>query len=187
MLKVQGDGTIQSGMRISWTAPEGGQLRDYDVEWRVQGEEAFTGTRVRSALGSSFTVRPVVDGETYEVQVTARNLLGVQSATISKAHKVIGKTAAPSDVDVLIVEVLQDGTRVYDIIHNNVPVDVTHGGGYRIRYVSGTNFVWETATPLNQGLITAVPPRGQPTRPGRLHVRDQGRRPPSGNERRLTR
>jgi hypothetical protein len=90
--------------------------------------------------------------------VRAINNRGIETDWVYGKHKVIGNTAPPPNVANFTVAVRADGTRSFSWTTNNQPVNVTTGGGYRIRYRnSALNAAWADMTPLHNGLLSQSP------------------------------
>lgn len=160
-LLLLGEGSVASRIRASWVAPDsvfvtqGGGVevqakRTSSADWEPQG--GVPGDQTAAFIA------PVSDGESWDVRVRSVNHVGVRSvwATVL-AHVVIGKTAAPPDVDAFNITRQPDGTRRFTFSMTAVPADVRAGGGYRIRYESGASFDWATAPALHVGLLVSSP------------------------------
>lgn len=156
-LLATGDGGVTSRIYVTWTAVASGYLREYEVEYKKAADSVYVpSATVRS--GTSTYLAPVEDGVAYDVRVRAVNTLGVRGGwEYFYNHVVIGKTESPNAPDTFSVARLADGTRRYAWTLASVPADVRSGGGYRIRYYSGTTSDWTLMTDLHTGLLTSSP------------------------------
>lgn len=101
-LYIRGDGTVQSRMKVSWTAPSaafatsGGKYqirhkKTTDITWIANAEELDSATY--------HYILDVKDGEIYNVEVRCINTIQIPSAYVAaSAHTVIGKTEPPDDI-----------------------------------------------------------------------------------------
>lgn len=152
-----GDGGVTSRIYASWTALSGGMLSYYEVEFKKSADADYIPiSSVRN--GVSTYIAPVEDGVAYDVRVRAVNSLGVRGIwAYSLNHTVIGKTEAPNAPIAFTIARLGDGTRRYAWEVASVPADVRSGGGYKIRYYSGSTTDWSAMTDLHAGLLTSSP------------------------------
>lgn len=148
-LVVQLDGTVSARIRASWSQPANQFVTFTEIEARKHPSTVWEAVAPVDAAQGFGYITPVQDGALYDVRVRHRNTYGVRSAWVeSLGHKVIGKTAPPSNV----ASFLLDGgkftwPRITDL-------DVA---GYEIRFNYGVNTWWPTATPLHTGIITDAP------------------------------
>ncbi len=151
-----GDGGVTSRIYASWTAPVG-WIAEYQVEHKKTADTVYTPVApVR--VGTSTYISPVEDGITYDVRVRPVNSLGVHGVwSYLLNHTVIGKTEAPAEPIAFMVARLADGTRRYSWTVDSTPADVRSGGGYRIRYYSGTTTDWSAMTDMHTGLLISSP------------------------------
>lgn len=152
-----GDGGVTSRIYASWTAPASGWITEYEVEFRKSSETDYTpAPPVRT--GTSTYIAPVEDGVAYDVRVRPVNSIGVHGAWASAMnHIVVGKTEAPAAPTTFTVARLGDGTRRYAWTVASTPADVRSGGGYKIRYYSGSTSDWSAMTDMHTGLLTSSP------------------------------
>jgi len=162
-LDVRVDGTIFSRLRVSWTAPadgfvtSGGQI---EIQYRKTADPDWSPSEFTDGAATSYRILDVEDGVEYEARIRARNYLGIRSAwLVSDPHVVIGKTAAPSDV-----EDFSAATNGAAVVLKWSPVSDADLDGYDIRFSSTAVSSWAAATPISQAeggtSITslAVPP-----------------------------
>ena len=173
-LFVAGDGTVVSKILATWTAPadvfvtQGGQIelqyRDASlagspIDWADGNTQSLL---VPGAATAAF-LSPVQDGVTYDIRLRAINQLGAVSDQDDDTwantlqHLVVGKTAAPERPDSFTVARLADGTRRFAWSHANPAADVRVGGGYHIRFATGSVSDWDAMAPLHTGLLLASP------------------------------
>lgn len=152
-----GDGGVTSRIHVSWTAPASGWITEYEVEYKKSADADYIPS-ASARTGPSSYVSPVEDGVAYDVRVRPVNSIGVHGAwTYVTNHTVIGKTEAPDAPTAFTIARLGDGTRRYAWTMASVPADVRSGGGYKIRYYSGSTSDWSAMTDLHTGLLTSSP------------------------------
>jgi len=152
-----GDGGVTSRIYASWTAPASGWITEYEVEYKKSADTDYIPSAT-ARTGTSSYVSPVEDGIAYDVRVRPVNSIGVHGAWASVlSHTVIGKTEAPAEPTAFTVARLADGTRRYAWTVASTPADVRSGGGYKIRYYSGTTTDWSAMTDMHTGLLTSSP------------------------------
>ena len=160
-LLLSAEGSIISRIKASWTAPvdifvtSGGTI---ELQMKLNSDSVWeTLLRVPGDETIGF-LTPIEDGLAYDVRIRGVNSLGVASdfETVLN-HTVVGKTAAPPDVDTFSVARLADGTRRLEWTLSPLPDDVRAGGGYRIRYQSGGSITWASAISLHDGLLISSP------------------------------
>lgn len=153
-----GTGSVISRIHATWNAMDDAFANDFDVEYKLSSATEWTpAPPVKD--GVAVYISPVSDGNSYDVRVRAVNTIGVRSATWAYAlnHVVIGKTEAPPVPDTFTAARMADGTRRYAWTLGTVPNDVRAGGGYQIRYKSGSTSDWDAMTALHTGLLLASP------------------------------
>ena len=101
-LYIRHDGTVQSRMYVEWSLAEdqslatGGHLNVY---YRIAGDAEWIATPNISGGNTYVYLSDVQDGKVYEIELQAVNSLGVSSLrTQTFTHRVVGKTAPPSNV-----------------------------------------------------------------------------------------
>lgn len=99
------------------------------------------------------------DGQTYLFKARVKNKVAIGDWCRQISHTVVGKTAAPPQVDMFTIETQPDGTRLINggYAEGNRPADLA---GYRIRFRQGSGpFAWESMTPFqnDSGFFTALP------------------------------
>lgn len=160
-LLLMGDGTIVSRLHVSWPVATtqavftNGMI---EVEFQGRHDEAWRKAQV-TGDETEIYLSPVKDGHAYTVRArTVNPYMNVKSEWHYTFHTVVGKTEAPPDVTGFDVTQLSDATRRFSFDTDNQPVDVSSGGGYRIKYrTAGSGTTWENMTLLHNGLVTASP------------------------------
>lgn len=163
VLAIRGDGTVQTRLKCSWTAPadafvlSGGhieiqQKKSADSEW-------IPATTVPGSDIEAYLL-DVEDGTSYDVRIRATNGIGAASVWLTvTSHMVMGKSEPPSDVSGFSVQ--QNGAVCTFQWPAVTDVDLS---GYEMRYCPLGSFVWDTATVITRAtrgtLITnsALPP-----------------------------
>lgn len=150
-LYIRSDGTVFSRIKASWSA-----MSDYFVtsggriEIQYKQISAGSWSNAASVTGdTTFThILDVQDGAFYNVRIRAVSALGVASAWLTERHKVIGKTAAPSNVTGLVAAVDDFGIKVsWNAIAD---LDVAQ---YEVR-VGAAGDTWAASTYLTQTKAT---------------------------------
>jgi len=156
-LLATGDGGITSRIFVSWDVLPGVFVTEYEVEAKKSTDADYASVAI-VRTGSSAYISPVEDALNYDIRVRAVNSIGVRGAwSYVLAHTVVGKTEAPAQPDTFTISRLADGTRRYAWSLAVVPADVRSGGGYKIRYYSGTTSDWSAMTDLHTGMLLASP------------------------------
>ena len=154
-LTRQADGTILSGLLISWTNTATDRLNSsYEIQYKLATATDYRVVLVPASV-TEHLITPLEEGEIYDVQIRGINVAGTVSDWVTAQVEILGKTAPPPDVDVFTVAREADGTRRFAWLLKNEPLDLA---GYIIRYRSGTSMGdFDTATRLHEGLLTASP------------------------------
>lgn len=156
-----GDGTIISRLHVLWPATTDAGITnggEFQVEYKKAAELNWIQWDKVNGQASETWISPVVDTETYFVRVRAVNARGIRTDWVYAKHTIIGNTAPPPNVSGFAVSVRADGTRSFSWTTNNQPINVTTGGGYRIKYrTSGSGTAWANMTPLHNGMLTQSP------------------------------
>ncbi|MEK9767791.1 MAG: phage tail protein, partial [Betaproteobacteria bacterium] len=163
-LGVAGDGTVFARIKTSWTSPSSGFVQHYELDYKRKAGNGFTAdddfTTIQvSNNATSYYIGPVDSGADYEIRIRTVTLLGFKSsyATLSGTnHTVVGKTAAPPDVQDFSVARLPDGTRRFTFSESNFPVDVKAGGGVLIKFSSNLTASFDNMTQV-RGIFRASP------------------------------
>lgn len=153
-LLIQQDGSIISRILVTW--PEAATQAVFtqgaiEVEYQRLGADAAVWQEAE-AKGSDTQIylSPVQDSQYYIVRArTVNPYLNVKSDwTYATAHRVIGKTEAPSDITAFFIT---NGVLSWPAV---LDVDLA---GYKIRFQYGRNTSWGDAAPLHVGLVTSSP------------------------------
>ena len=167
VLAIRGDGTVQTRLRVAWTAPadafvlSGGhieiqQKKSADTDW-------LPAATVRGSDTECYLL-DVEDAAAYDVRLRAVNGMGAASAWLAvTGHTVLGKSEPPSDVPSLTAQ--QNGVNA--TFQWPPCTDLDYAGlelKYAPRVVAPAVFNWDTATLITRAtkgtLITnsALPP-----------------------------
>lgn len=146
-LDRRADGTIFSRLKVSWTAPDdiyvtsGGH-----IEIQYQKSEASVWRTASTVAGNEtwYMILDVQDGEYYNVRIRARNAAGFYSTwVVAYNHRVIGKTAPPTDVSNLSVYPGKSG-----MVLSWDPVLDLDLKEYRVQ----SGYVWDSLIPSAQDI-----------------------------------
>lgn len=157
-LREANDGTILVNLFATWVDPVGSFIRHIETQFKpttssvwAPGPDVFPGSQ-EVILG------PVDEKTTWDVQVRAVSTFQKPSPWIdSLGHVVTGKTEAPTRPSTFSFTEQPDGTRSYSWTHVDVPADVRSGGGYEIRWFSGTTSTWSAMNKLHTGVLLSSP------------------------------
>lgn len=156
------NGTYDNRILITYAHPSGtmaAQLSAVEARFRRVGTETWQISPPAMVQFGEISLREVDGLETYEIQlrfVRKDGTRGVWSPV--QTHTVVADDGVPPDVTYFVVTRTSDGTRRFEWWMVLEPADVIAGGGYRIKYQSGTSFDWATATPATTaGLISSSP------------------------------
>lgn len=142
------DGTIVSRIYASWTAPADPYVKSGGfIDVRIKRSSSSSWNDRTSVPGAStFTyILNVKDEELYDVAIRSRNALGATSEwVISNAHRVVGKTEPPSDVQGLTFTV--QGFSIFLSWEDIPDLDLSH---YVLK-VGGTG--WSDATVIDKNI-----------------------------------
>jgi len=154
-LFLKSDGTIVSRIKVVWTVVDFFADRT-EVQFKRSADSDFETVGLVQRGQTTVHIWDVEDGISYDVQVRTISSIGVLSLYLTGSHTVAGKTDAPPDVTSFNVARLPDGTRRFSWTASP-PADVTSGGGFKIKYVSGTGGVWSGMAELHTGFVIASP------------------------------
>lgn len=133
-----------------------------EAQYRLTGQSAWTSVPVVSAEAGQVSLLPVEDGLDYDYRLRAIAADGSLSGwTTVSAHRVIGKTTPPPDVETFYI----NGRRLV-WTYPSPPKDFA---GFLVRYNLGQNTNWDDAIEAHSGTISAPPfdalniPSGQAT------------------------
>lgn len=147
------DGTIISRIYLSWTAPKDPYVRNggtIEVEYKKSADASWTASMLYPGDTTFCYLMDVQDGELYDLRIRARNLLGARSSwVVVNSHRVVGKTAAPSDVPNLFAVIQPYGIYVSWSHIDDIDRDfyiLRYGtsweDGVTIAEVKGTSYQW---------------------------------------------
>lgn len=155
-LFVKDDGTIVSRIKVSWT--DSANTDRVEVEFKRSADSSWSpAPSAAEGVQQSF-IWDVEDGISYDLRIRAvsDSPVGVKSDYVTiTGHNVVGKTEEPPDLLTFNVTRLADGTRRFSWTHDPLPADVRTGGGFHIRFRSGTGHTWEDLNALHSGLLLA--------------------------------
>jgi len=163
VLAIRGDGTVQTRLKCTWTAPadafvlSGGHI---EIQQKKSADASWLPALTQPGADTEAYLLDVEDGAAYDVRLRAVNGLGAVSSWLSvTGHVVLGKSQPPSDVASFSVQ--QNGavcTFQWPAVSD---MDLS---GYEMRFGPRGSFVWDTASLITRAtrgtLITnsALPP-----------------------------
>ncbi|WP_291299284.1 host specificity factor TipJ family phage tail protein [Elioraea sp.] len=145
-----GDGSIISRIAVGVAARDEPFFGFMQLRWRrSESAEPWQIGPAAEGVRTTLYASPVEDEAVYELQVRATTRVGAASAwSASTMHQVLGKAAAPSDVQGFAIAGRDvDWLAVQDL-------DLA---GYIIRWAAGASVEWERAVPAHGGLLTSSP------------------------------
>lgn len=158
-LLLQSDGRVLSRVRVSWPPAVAESVRNggsievaYTRADEALPEGDWPSTTVPGAATSALLMG-LQDGAEYLIRARYVTALARWPWGVQIVHQVLGKTAPPSDLSGLDAD--DDAVRWTHV----TDADVVSGGGYELRWQTGTNAEWESAQPLHSGLLTSSPYR----------------------------
>lgn len=156
------DGRYVNRILITYALPSGSmisQLSGVEARFRRAGTQWWITWPITIVQTGEVSLTLVDGGVNYEIQLRFARRDGSRGMwSPSEFHTVIAADGAPPDVPYFVVTRMADGTRRFEWRMVLEPADVVAGGGYRIKYVSGGDFNWSTASPmLTTGLLQSSP------------------------------
>jgi hypothetical protein len=152
------DGVLISRILANWTAPLNPNVTNYEFGYKLASETKWNSI-ILDRTSTSYYIAPVKDGETYDVRIRTINGFGnvLPSYTSNLGHVVIGKTSLPPRPTSFTFVRLSDGTRRFEFDLTNAPADVRVGGGFKIKYFTGSTSDWSAMTDLHTGVLKTSP------------------------------
>ncbi|MCW7541877.1 phage tail protein [Aquabacterium sp. A7-Y] len=147
----QPDGRFVTRMRVSWPTLTDAAVRNggrIEVAYIRADQPMSDGQwQVLTVPGDATEVfvTGIDDRLVYVIRARAHNALATGDWSTQVVHRVVGKTAPPSDVPWALVA----GNRL-----TWGPVADLDLAGYRWRYVSGASVNWAAGQPMHEGLLT---------------------------------
>ncbi len=134
------------GVVISWKHDRK-RVTEYSVQYKIDNDN-WTGISTGSP---SVTIRNMRQGQLY-IQIQALNYLGKGSTIVSYSQSLAGKTAAPEDVQGLMM--IPSTSSMARLFWNEcADLDVIVGGWVRVRHSPETsNVTWANATSIHADL-----------------------------------
>lgn len=125
-------------------------ITGYQAQYRRSGSELWDSVGTFPPETNSISVENLPDGINHDFRVRALTEVGSSSEwTEVLNHTVIGKTSPPPDVNGML---LDDSLLTWT--YPNRPVDFA---GFRLRYaIAGTQYSWDTATPVTGNPLISV-------------------------------
>lgn len=158
-LRVQTDGTIVNGVRVTW-APILDQAVVVGGSVQLQYQVLPDGEWINAIVpgdATEVTFYGVEDLALILVRLRTRNSIAVSVWGPTVMHRVIGKTEPPPDMENLSI--------AGSVLSWSLPRRVPDLAGFVFRFHYGSNVDWGSAAPLHTGLVTASPWEPE-TRPG---------------------
>lgn len=152
-LKLNSDGSIQVRALIQLDANYVNTNRPeptaVDVFYRVSGTNSSFQRRTFN-IGEELYIDNISESLVYDFKVRYLSFYGAASVfAFSNGVEIIGKTTPPPDV---IAIDYNDGMITWS--YPNPPLDLE---GFQVRYATGSTSIWESAVPLQNGVITTSP------------------------------
>ena len=144
------DGSIESQIVVELAKQSASDIKPYTigVEYRERdADEDWQRIPDYPADNTEIYIRPVQDGETYDIRLRYVSYYGKASLWTEAIHTVVGKTSAPADVDNLYYKLPSRLEWTY-----TAPLDFA---GFEVRYNVGSDSAWVTATKAHDGLLLA--------------------------------
>jgi hypothetical protein len=121
-----------------------------EAQYRLTGQRPWTSVPIVAAEAGQVSLLPVEDGLDYDYRLRAIAADGTWSGwTTVSAHRVIGKTTPPPDVETFYI----NGRRLV-WTYPSPPKDFS---GFLVRYNLGQNTNWDDAIEAHSGTISAPP------------------------------
>jgi hypothetical protein len=163
VLAIRGDGTVQTRVKVTWTAPKDAYvLSGGTIEVQLKDTASATWDTTVRVAGDDTEVYlvDVTDGEVVDVRIRAVNVLTAMSSwVLLSGYTIIGKTAPPANVSAISAQ--QNGSTTTIQLAGVSDMDLA---GYGVRYAAQGSFDWDTATALVSLMqstlltTTAIPP-----------------------------
>lgn len=147
---LSNSGTVVVDAVVHYTVEDRSKFRSAELLVIDNQTGAIVGT-YSTESPSSFLLRNIVDGRTYDISVGTTNLLGARQPLAqwaTTATPIVGKTALPQNVPWFLI----DGNTLTWGTVTDIDID-----GYVIRWQSGSSTSWGDAVPLHEGVITTSP------------------------------
>lgn len=158
-LIVQTDGTIVSGVRVTWSPLQDTSITNggnVEIQWLVVGAENWNSIVVPG--GDSFVVfSGAPENSVICVRLRTKNSVAVSDWGLQSFLLVNGKTAPPPNIEELSI--------AGSVLSWTMPRRVPDLAGFVFRFHYGNNLDWNSAAPLHSGIITENP-YDLVTRPG---------------------
>jgi len=90
---IQSDGTTVVNAEVAWTVTDDAYVNDYVLEWKRTSETNYQSVVTNNQF---YRISGVEVGDTYDLRISSRNRLGIQSATSSTTVTITADTTAPS-------------------------------------------------------------------------------------------
>jgi len=148
---VRADMTHIHTIIVSWSLPRGARADHFNVQLSENGN---SWTTVGSTEAFKLDINGLNPPRTYYVRVCSV-LDGMISSYSMAVIAMTGADELPPDITGLHHELLADGTRRFwwDFVYPT-PNDIA---GFKLKYIPNGVGTWDTALPLNSGLVTAQP------------------------------
>ena len=144
-LYVGKDGSVLAGLLVSWG--ENSAISGFDVEYKLSSDISYTRLPSVSGDARSVIIRPIIDGENYDVRVRGFNRTSRAAWQNVFGAVAVGRQTPPPPV----VQFFVDGNTLSWVEPINKPLDFS---GYVLRYQVGLSQDWDTAQPMHEGVIT---------------------------------
>jgi hypothetical protein len=155
VLKIDADGTVRSRIKLTWDLPASTYVKNGgQIEWQYRTTDVGSGAGVWlnapyvAGDNTSVFIDGVQDSVSYDLRGRSISQVGTLGVATTIVHVVIGKTAPPSNVTDLRIS---GATISWPVVTD---LDLA---GYILKFGYGSNVSWDTATTINDGVLTQSP------------------------------
>jgi hypothetical protein len=153
-LMIQGDGTIVTRLKVSWTLPEDSFVTEGGkIEIQLKATSATKWQTVALVDGNSeeYFYVGIRDGIAVDVRIRSMNALRAYSSWVTQTnYTILGKTEPPDDVTNLQATLEEFGIRItwdevndIDVLDYEIRVGASWGAGTLIGRVAGDSYLWK--------------------------------------------
>lgn len=154
VLIEESGGQLTTQIQVTMRPPEDVTVLYFEWQYKLSTSEIWSGSQSTPVSMGMLSIKPVEDAAVYDFRVRCQRNTGAVSPrwTLIEDYTVIGKTTPPPDVPVVYPTGSVLNWRYDESAGVEVPLDLD---GFRIRYQSGVNTNWASAT-LAASLVKAT-------------------------------